>query len=269
MGATSDSNKFENRPASLLPVGLFLVYNNLLHKSACMNEKPDAKFSPRVLVVEDEPLMAGFISRGLTANGFTVSIAADGEQALMQAKNENYEIVLLDLGLPIKDGLTVCRELRRKSFDSPILMLTARDAAHDVVNGLDSGADDYLPKPFEFELLLVRIRALLRRSQYLRGNTLEVADLSLDTLRHTATRDRRAIRLTAKEYALLELLMLHPGEILGRAQIAEHVWSESYDPLSNVIDKYIKRLRAKIDQGFERPLIHTRRSEGYMLSQEI
>lgn len=222
----------------------------------------------RILVVEDEPLMAGFISRGLRVNGYTVDIAADGEQALVRAQTGDYDIVLLDLWLPLKDGLTVCRELREQDFRSPILMLTALDGASDIVNGLDSGADDYLPKPFEFELLLVRVRALLRRSRNLRGNMIQVADLLLDTLRHTATRGGRAISLTAKEYALLELLMLHPGEILGRAHIAEHVWNENFDPLSNIIDKYVKRLRAKIDQGFETPLIHTRRSEGYMLSSD-
>jgi len=176
--------------------------------------------------------------------------------------------VILDLRLPVKDGLTVCRELRERSFQSPILMLTALDGVHDVVNGLNSGADDYLPKPFDFEVLLARMRALLRRSKQVRSDVLRVADLSLNTLDHTATRGSRAIRLTAKEYALLELLMLHTGQILGRETIAAHVWDEDFDPFSNTIDVYVKRLRKKIDYGFDRPLIHTRRSEGYMLSAE-
>ncbi len=147
-------------------------------------------------------------------------------------------------------------------------MLTAMDGMADVVSGLNSGADDYLAKPFDFELLLARIRALLRRGRQLHGDVLTVADLSLNTVDHTAKRGDRTIRLTAKEYALLELLILHSGQILGRAQIAEHVWDETFDPLSNTIDVYVKRLRRKIDHGFDQPLIHTRRSEGYMLSPE-
>ncbi len=222
----------------------------------------------RVLVVEDEPLMASFIARGLRDNGYTVDVAYDGGQAIAKADNHNYDLVVLDLRLPVKDGLTVCRELREQSFRAPILMLTAMDGMADVVSGLNSGADDYLAKPFDFELLLARIRALLRRGRQLHGDVLTVADLSLNTVDHTAKRGDRTIRLTAKEYALLELLILHSGQILGRAQIAEHVWDETFDPLSNTIDVYVKRLRRKIDHGFDQPLIHTRRSEGYMLSPE-
>jgi len=222
----------------------------------------------KVLVVEDEPLMASFIARGLGDNGYTVDIAYDGGQAIAKVHKQNYDLVILDLRLPVKDGLTVCRELREQSFRSPILMLTALDGVDDVVSGLNSGADDYLAKPFDFELLLARIRALLRRGRQLHDDLLTVGDLSLNTVDHTATRGDRTIRLTAKEYALLELLMLHSGQILGRAQIAEHVWDENFDPLSNTIDVYVKRLRRKIDHGFEQSLIHTRRSEGYMLSAE-
>ncbi len=222
----------------------------------------------KVLVVEDEPLMASFIARGLGDNGYAVDVAPDGRQAFAKVKNQNYDLVILDLRLPVKDGLTVCRELREQCFRFPILMLTALDSVDDVVNGLNSGADDYLSKPFDFELLLARIRALLRRGRQLHRDLLTVADLSLNTVDHTATRGERIIRLTAKEYALLELLMLHSGQILGREQIAEHVWDESFDPLSNTIDVYVKRLRRKIDHGFDHPLIHTRRSEGYMLSAE-
>lgn len=223
----------------------------------------------KVLVVEDEPLMADFISRGLRDNAFEVDVAADGEQAMLQVKSNEYDLIILDLRLPRKDGLTICRELREREVRAPVLMLTALDSASDVVNGLNSGADDYLPKPFDFGVLLARMRALLRRSKKLHHNVLQVADLSLNTLDQTATRGGRAIRLTAKEYALLELLMLHQGQILGRAQIAEHVWDENFDPLSNSIDAYVKRLRKKIDHGFERPLIHTRRSEGYMLAADV
>jgi two-component system copper resistance phosphate regulon response regulator CusR len=220
----------------------------------------------KVLVVEDEPLMASFIARGLRDNDFNVDIAIDGGQAILKATTDDYDLVILDLRLPVKDGLTVCRELREQSFQSPILMLTAMDGVSDVVNGLNSGADDYLSKPFDFELLLARIHALLRRSKQIHGNTLQVADLSLNTLDQTAARGGREIRLTTKEFALLELLMLSEGQILGRAQIAEHVWNEDFDPLSNIIDVYVKRLRKKIDCDSDPPLIHTRRSEGYMLS---
>jgi two-component system copper resistance phosphate regulon response regulator CusR len=226
------------------------------------------KSQTRVLVVEDEPLMAGFIARGLRDNGYTVDIASDGTQAISQIETHDYALVVLDLRLPGKDGLTLCRELRELGLRAAILMLTAMDAAADVVNGLNSGADDYLPKPFDFGVLLARIRALLRRNAQLRGDLLKVADLSLNTIDHTATRAGRPIRLTAKEYALLELLMLHAGQILGRSEIAESVWDEHFDPLSNTIDVYVKRLRKKIDFGFDQPLIHTRRSEGYMLSAD-
>ena len=223
----------------------------------------------RVLVVEDEPLMASFIARGLQDSGYAVEIASDGARAIAAAEHENFDLVILDLRLPVKDGLTVCRELRSKSFRSPILMLTALDSIEDVVTGLNSGADDYLAKPFDFDVLLARVRALLRRDRQLHDDVLRVADLSLNTVDHTARRGDRLIKVTAKEYALLELLMLHQGQILSRAKIAEHVWDENFDPFSNIIDVYIKRLRRKIDHSSEQPLIHTRRSEGYMLTSEV
>ncbi len=222
----------------------------------------------KVLVVEDEPLMASFISRGLRDNKYFVDVAGDGEQALAKVEIGEYDVIILDVRLPGRDGLSTCREIRGRGFRPPILMLTAMDSALDIVNGLNSGADDYLAKPFDFGVLLARVRALLRRSNRLRGDLLRVADLTLNTVEHTAKRGGRAIRLTAKEYALLELMMLHSGEILGRAQIAEHVWDEHFDPLTNTIDVYVKRLRKKIDHGADLPLIHTRRSEGYMLSVE-
>ena len=222
----------------------------------------------RVLVIEDEPQMAALIARGLRDEDYAVELAHDGAAGLVLLESSAFDVVLLDLQLPVMDGLTVCREARARSLRVPILMLTARGAVEEIVDGLNCGADDYLPKPFDFGVLLARMRALVRRSENVRGNVLRVADLSLNTLDHTATRGARTIRLTAKEYALLELLMLHPGRILGRAQIAEHVWDEEFDPLSNVIDVYMNRLRRKVDQGFDHRLIHTRRSEGYMLSPE-
>jgi two-component system copper resistance phosphate regulon response regulator CusR len=220
----------------------------------------------KVLVVEDEPDMAGFIGRGLKEEDYQVEIANDGGQAVDLASNLDFDLVILDLRLPVKDGLTVCRELRALSFRAPILMLTALGDETDIVAGLDSGADDYLAKPFDFSVLLARVRALLRRPRELHDNILEVADLSLNTVDHTVRRAGQKLRLTNKEYALLELLMLYKDQILGRSKIAEHVWDEEFDPLSNIVDVYMARLRKKIDGGFHPKLIHTRRSEGYMLS---
>lgn len=222
----------------------------------------------KVLLVEDEPQMSGFIKRGLMDDGFAVEVATNGEEAIHLASNSDCDLLILDRNLPVKDGLTVCRELRAKSFQVPILILTALGAESDVIAGLNCGADDYVVKPFDFSVLLARVHALLRRPHSIRGNLLQVSDLTLNTLDHNVTRAGRKIKLTAKEYALLELLMLFKGRILGRAQIAEHVWDEGFDPVSNVVDVYMNRLRKKIDHGFDRQLIHTRRSEGYMLSED-
>jgi two-component system copper resistance phosphate regulon response regulator CusR len=222
----------------------------------------------RILLVEDEARVAGFIAKGLREQAYAVDIAGDGEQALYQAAVNQYDIVILDVMLPLKDGHTVCRELRASGFRTPILMLTARGAVDDRVEGLDSGADDYLAKPFDFKELLARLRALLRRSAALRPQVLRVADLTLNTASHAAARAGKPVSLTAKEYALLEFLVLNQGRVVGREQIGQHVWDENFDPFSNVIDVYIKRLRAKLDTGFSRRLIHTRRGEGYILSAQ-
>jgi two-component system copper resistance phosphate regulon response regulator CusR len=220
----------------------------------------------RLLLAEDDPNVAGCIARGLRAQGYAVDIALDGGQALYDAEVHSYDLAILDVQLPVKDGFSVCRELRNKSFRAPILVLTALDDVEDVICGLNCGADDYITKPFDFPILLARLRALLRRTQQDRPNTIQLEDLTLNTLNHTASRGGRPIRLTAKEYALLELLMLHPGEILDRETIAEHVWESHYDPFSNVIDVYVNRLRKKIDEGSAPQLLHTRRGEGYILS---
>jgi two-component system copper resistance phosphate regulon response regulator CusR len=222
----------------------------------------------RILLVEDEARVAGFIAKGLREQAYAVDIAGDGEQALYQAAVNQYDIVILDVMLPVKDGHTVCRELRASGFRTPILMLTARGAVDDRVEGLDSGADDYLAKPFDFKELLARLRALLRRPAALRPQVLRVADLTLNTASHAAARAGKPVSLTAKEYALIEFLVLNQGRVVGREQIGQHVWDENFDPLSNVIDVYIKRLRAKLDTGFSRRLIHTRRGEGYILSAQ-
>lgn len=220
----------------------------------------------RILLVEDESRVAGFIGRGLREQSYAVDIASDGEQALYLASINDYDLILLDIMLPRKDGYSVCRELRASGLRAPILMLTARDAVDDRIAGLDAGADDYLPKPFEFKELLARMRAVLRRSADWRPPVAQVDDLSIDTASHVVERAGRRIVLTAKEYALLEFLALKQGRVVGRADIAHHVWDDDFDPFSNIIDVYINRLRNKIDAGARRPLIHTRRGEGYILA---
>jgi len=216
--------------------------------------------------VEDESRVAGFLAKGLREQTFAVDVARDGEEGLYLGSVNEYDLVILDVMLPLKDGHTVCRELRAAGRRVPILMLTARGSVDDRVAGLDCGADDYLVKPFDFKELLARVRALLRRSAVLRSERLRVADLTLDTASHTVTRGGKPVELTAKEYALLEFLVLNEGRVVGREQIAQHVWDENFDPFSNIIDVYIKRLRAKLDLQAGRRLIHTRRGEGYLLS---
>jgi len=222
----------------------------------------------RVLLVEDEPRIAGFIAKGLRERAYAVDVARDGEEALYYAGVNEYDLVILDVMLPIKDGYGVCRELRGSGFRSPILMLTARDSVDDRVAGLDSGADDYLTKPFDFKELLARLRALSRRSTEIRREVIQIADLTLNPESHAISRAGKRISVTAKEYALLEFLMLNQNRVVNREQIAQHVWDENFDPFSNIIDVYVRRLRTKIDAGFAQPLIHTRRGEGYILTAE-
>jgi len=223
----------------------------------------------RILLVEDEPRVASFINKGLREQSYAVDISADGDDALYKAGVNQYDLIILDVMLPVKDGYRVCQELREQGIKTPVLMLTARDSVDDRVTGLDSGADDYLIKPFDFKELLARLRALLRRAKQLRPETLRVADMILNTSNHSVTRGERTIHLTAKEYALLEFFVLRENRVVGREEIAEHVWDEYFDPFSNVIDVYVRRLRKKVDEGFESPLIHTRRGEGYMLSASV
>jgi len=220
----------------------------------------------RILLVEDEPGAAQMLAKGLREQSYAVDLAIDGETAVYQASVNDYDLVILDVMLPIKGGFEVCRELRAEGLTFPILMLTARDAPPDRVAGLDSGADDYLVKPFNFHELLARLRALLRRGPALRPETLKVADLSIDTRARQVSRGGRPIELTAKEYALLEYLARRAGEVVSRAEIAEHVWEEDFDPFSNLIEVYVQRLRRKIDEGYTPKLIRTRRGEGYILA---
>jgi two-component system copper resistance phosphate regulon response regulator CusR len=222
----------------------------------------------RILLVEDEAPAAKMLAKGLREDAYAVDVAMDGEKALEQAGITDYDLIILDVRLPRKDGFEVCRELRGAGSTAPILMLTARDAVEDRVAGLDTGADDYLVKPFDFEELLARVRALLRRKEALYPQVITVADLSVHTRSRRASRGGKDLDLTAKEYALLEYLARRTGEVVGRAEIADHVWDENFDPFSKVIEVFIQRLRRKIDNGQSVRLIHTRRGEGYMLSAE-
>ena len=221
----------------------------------------------RLLLAEDEPEMAAFIAKGLREVSFAVDIAVDGARALYDAEVNSYDLAILDVRLPQMDGFSVCRELRNRSFRAPVLMLTALDDVEDVICGLNCGADDYLTKPFDFRVLLARVGALLRRAQQVRPKVLQVEDLVLNMLDHSAIRRKRSIFLTAKEYALLELMMLHAGQVVGRETIAKYVWDENVYPYSNVIDVYVNRLRKKIDHGSDHPLVHTRRGEGFILGK--
>jgi DNA-binding response OmpR family regulator len=219
----------------------------------------------RVLIAEDDPGVQRFVAKGLKEQAYAVDTVATGPEALEQAEINSYDVIILDVMLPGLSGFEVCRRLREAGLKIPVLMLTARDAVEDRIAGLDSGADDYLTKPFEFRELLARLRALLRRPSELKPAQLSVANLTLDTAAQVATRADRHISLTHKEYALLEYLTRNTGRIVGRAEIAEHVWDEHFDPFSNLIEVYINRLRRKIDAPKETPLLHTKRGAGYML----
>ena len=219
----------------------------------------------RILLIEDDARIANFVVKGLRENAYAVDTAANGETALYHLSVSSYDVIILDVMLPVKDGLTVCRELREMQIKTPVLMLTARDAVEDRIAGLDSGADDYLVKPFAFGELLARLRALLRRVADVRPPVIVVGDLKIDTTAQKVWRGEKEIFLTTKEYGLLEYLARESGRVVGRADIAEHVWDENFDAFSNLIDVYIKRLRTKINDGFAAQLIQTRRGAGYIL----
>ena len=223
----------------------------------------------RVLLVEDERRILNFVAKGLRENAYAVDTAADGEEALYQVAINDYDVIILDVMIPKKDGFAVCSDLRKSGCRIPILMLTARDTVEDRINGLDFGADDYLVKPFDFNELLARLRALLRRNSEIRPPKTVVGDLVLDTTAQRVWRAGHEIVLTAKEYALLEYLAREQSKVVGRAEIAEHVWDENFDAFSNLIEVYIWRLRAKIDDGFDNKLIHTRRGSGYVLETAV
>lgn len=222
----------------------------------------------RVLVIEDEAGVTGFLKQGLREASYAVDLADNGCDGSYLACTETYDVIVLDLMLPGKDGFTILREMRDKGIRTPVICLTARDSVSDRIRGLDFGADDYLSKPFSFSELLARIRALLRRGQNLCPNPIVVADLTVDVITRNVTRSGRRIDLSPTEYALLEYMVRGAGQVLSRTMILEHVWDMNQDPLTNVVDVHINRLRKKIDQGFDRPLIHTIRGVGYVLRDE-
>lgn len=223
----------------------------------------------RVLLVEDDPRIVRFVAKGLRERSYGVDVAPDGGGALYKLAVNDYDAVVLDVMIPGRDGFAVCRELRAGGSHVPVLMLTARDAVADRIAGLDSGADDYLTKPFAVAELAARLRALMRRGHLLTPPSIEIDDLVIDTRGQQVTRGGRDIALTAKEYALLEYLAREAGRVISRTEIAEHVWDEKFDPASNLIDVHINRLRRKLDDGSSAPLIQTRRGAGYVLSADI
>jgi DNA-binding response OmpR family regulator len=222
----------------------------------------------RLLLVEDDPGVLRFVLKGLREQAYAVDTATTGDDALYQAEINTYDLIILDVMIPGRDGFAVCKQIRETGNRVPILMLTALDGVEDRITGLDVGADDYLAKPFAFRELLARLRALLRRSGELRPSNITVADLVVDTTGQTVTRGGRRIPLTTKEYALVEFLARNAGCVVGRAAIAEHVWDETFDPFSNLIEVYVNRLRHKIDADSKLPLLHTRRGAGYLFGPE-
>ena len=222
----------------------------------------------RILLVEDEEKVSRFVVRGLAAEGFAVDAAAEGHSGLDLATTYDYDLIILDLMLPGLSGTEVLRRIRANNHRVPILMLTARDAITDKVEHLEAGADDYLTKPFAFAELMARVKALLRRGSVERPSVLRVADLDLDRLSQQVKRAGRRIELTAKEYALLEYLMANSGRVLSRTMIVDHVWDQSFDGATNIVDVYVRHLRSKVDDGHDKKLIHTVRGVGYKISDE-
>lgn len=221
----------------------------------------------KILIVEDDPAISAAVREGLDEAGYFTTVSRDGERALRLALSGQYSLVLLDLMLPSLDGITICKRMREARVNTPILMLTARDAVADRVTGLESGADDYLVKPFDFDELLARVRALLRRDKSVKSGVIKIADLVIDTGAHTVTRGGKLIALTSREMTLLEAMAAHEGQVLTREAILERVWLEE-GSTSNVVDVYIKSLRKKIDMDFEPKLIHTVYGLGYVLRIE-
>ncbi len=222
----------------------------------------------RILIVEDEKDLVAIIKQGLTEAGYAVDAAYDGEEGLYMAENYPVDVVILDIMLPQMDGLAVLSALRKKGIKTPVILLTARDAVLDKIKGLDTGADDYLTKPFAFNELLARIRSLLRRKTDVKAASIRIADLEINTASHEVKRGDKAVQLSAREYALLEYLAYRKDSVVSRSDIVEHIYNEDADKDSNVVDVYINYLRNKIDKDFKKKLIHTVRGAGYMLKEE-
>ncbi len=221
----------------------------------------------RILLVEDESKVARFIQQGLEAEGYEVEIASDGKAGEKKAQTESFDLILLDVLLPKKNGFEVLQTLRKEKVRTPIVMLTARGTTEDIVSGLDLGADDYLTKPFVFNELLARVRSHLRRGSQ-NKTVLKLADLQLDTVTHKATRGGAGVELTTREYALLEFFLRNPGMLLTRSQLAKEIWGFDFDPGTNIVDVYVNHLRKKVDAGYPARLIHTERGKGYYCSDK-
>lgn len=221
----------------------------------------------RLLIIEDEQRLANVIKKGFTEDGFAVDLAFDGEEGFFLASSESYDAIILDITLPKKDGLSVCRELRAQGIRTPILMLTAKVTLEDKVAGLDTGADDYLTKPFAFTELRSRIHALIRRNSHELSSQLTISDLVLDPMKHTVSRGGTHISVTPKEFSVLELLLRHKDEVVTRTMITEHVWDYNFDGMSNVVDVFVASLRRKIDKKSSKKLIHTLHGVGYKISE--
>ncbi len=255
-----------NPPASAWGIDNSVTRYRRWYKLLAYPLLPRVILTMRILLVEDDRRIARFVAKGLREQAYAVDVTGDGEDAIYKLSINDYDAVILDVMIPGRDGFQVCRDLRSAGIAVPVIMLTARDTVQDRIAGLDSGADDYLTKPFAVTELLARLRALLRRGRVIRPAAIRIADLSLDTRAQTATRGGRELALTSKEYALLEYLAREEGRVVSRAEIAEHVWDENFDPLTNLIDVHINRLRRKVDDGFSTKLIHTRRGAGYVLA---
>ncbi len=221
----------------------------------------------RILLVEDERRLSNVIKKGLEEDGFAVDASFDGEEGQYMAESESYDLIILDVMLPKSDGITVCKNIRKKGNKTPILMLTAKSAVEDKVLGLDSGADDYMTKPFSFLELRSRVRALIRRTSHDATSTLTIANLTVDPLKHTVERDDKKITLTPKEFSILEFLLHHKNEVVTRTMVTEHVWDYNFEGMSNVVDVFLANLRKKIDKKTSKKLIHTVHGVGYKISE--
>ena len=219
----------------------------------------------RLLIVEDEKSLADILKKGLEEEGYAVDVAYDGEEGLFMAENETSDLIILDIMLPIIDGMTILKNVRQKGILTPVLMLTAKDTITDKITGLDNGADDYLTKPFSFDELLARVRALVRRNSQAGTSTITIEDLVIDMAAHQVNRGGNPVALSSKEYALLEYMAIHKNKVLSRTVLTEHIYAQDFDLDSNVIDVFINRIRNKIDKGFDKKLIHTLRGAGYLL----